>query len=130
MKAENTGFPSENFDVVSALALLEHLKNPLLAIQEAYKTLKPGGLFIASSPNQFWDHISTKLGLLKNEQHEVDMNKKIMIKLVIDAGFEVVGFKRFMWSPISFLPYLKIKVPPVLSLKIDSFISNLFINPA
>ncbi len=118
---------NSQFDAVSALAILEHLKNPEKALKEAFEALKPGGLFIASSPSPFWDHISTKLGLLKDEQHEVDMTKKLMIQIAKDAGFEVMKFTRFMWSPISFLPYLKIRVSPKFSLTVDNIVSKLFI---
>lgn len=134
-KLENIYCKGE-YDCVSALALLEHLKEPILALKEAYKALKPGGLFIASSPNPFWDHISTKLGLLRDEQHEVEMNKRVMKQLMKEAGFNIVGFKRFMWAPVSFLPYLKINVSPSFSLKIDSLVRKfvifnwLFVNQA
>jgi 2-polyprenyl-3-methyl-5-hydroxy-6-metoxy-1,4-benzoquinol methylase len=123
----STDIVNNRYDVVCALALLEHLKNPLEALQEANKVLKSGGLFIASSPNPFWDHVSSKLGLLRDEQHEVDMNKKLMLDLVKDAGMELIAFKRFMWAPVSFLPYLKIKVSPSFSLKIDDIASKLFV---
>jgi 2-polyprenyl-3-methyl-5-hydroxy-6-metoxy-1,4-benzoquinol methylase len=115
----------DNYDVVCALALLEHLKNPLDAVLEAKRVLRKGGLFIASSPNPFWDHVSTRLKLLRDEQHEVDINRKVMLELLHNAGMELVVFRKFMWSPVSILPYLNIKVNPDFSLKIDAFIAKL-----
>lgn len=116
-----------DYDVVSALALLEHLKEPLLAVKQAFNFLKPGGLFIASSPSPFWDNISTRLGLLRDEQHEVKINKRMMKQLVLAAGFEPLSFKRFMWSPISFLSYLKLNVSPSLSLFVDNLVCKIFV---
>lgn len=127
---------SGEYDAVSALALLEHLKEPEKALLEAKKALKPGGLFIATSPSPLWDDISTKLGLLREEQHEADINETVMRKMAKDTGFEWLQFKRFMWAPVSFLPYLHVTVSPVLSLKVDTFIENirlfnwLFVNQA
>jgi 2-polyprenyl-3-methyl-5-hydroxy-6-metoxy-1,4-benzoquinol methylase len=124
------------FDVVSALALLEHLPNPELAAIEAFSALKPGGLFIATSPNPLWDHISSRLGLLKDDQHEVEMTKQRMIQTVKAAGFEDVTFTRFMWSPLSVLPYLKVNVPAEFSLTVDAIVNRsmifnwMFVNQA
>jgi 2-polyprenyl-3-methyl-5-hydroxy-6-metoxy-1,4-benzoquinol methylase len=131
IEGDVTSLPAEvnnkKYDIVCALALLEHLKNPLEAIKQAKAVLNTGGLFIASSPNPFWDHISTHLGLLRADQHETDMTRKIMINMILSADMEIVAYKKFMWSPVSFLPYLRIKVNPAVSLKIDNFISKLLI---
>ncbi len=116
---------SKQYDLVSALALLEHLPRPIDAVLEAAAVLKPGGRVIASSPNPFWDHVSTKLGLLRDEQHETEMTRQTMIRLVEEAGLELVRFERFMWSPVSFLPYLHIPVSPSLSLAVDSVVQRL-----
>ena len=121
----DTELKESKYDVVSALALLEHLPNPLDAVKEASAVLAPGGLFIASSPNPFWDDVSTKLGLLRDEQHEVEMTETFMTTLVADAGLELIRFERFMWSPVAFLPYLKIRVNPSLSLSVDRAVSKL-----
>lgn len=116
---------SKQYDIVSALALLEHLSNPIEAVCEAAEVLKPGGVFIASSPNPFWDDVSTKLGLLRDEQHETDMTEEMMIGLVHKAGLTSIRFERFMWSPVSILPYLHVPVPPGLSLSVDAAVQRL-----
>lgn len=124
-----TALPAEvkekQYDVVSALALLEHLPNPLEAVKEAASVLAPGGLFVASAPNPFWDDVSTTLGLLRDEQHEMEMTQDVMTALVEDAGLSSIGFERFMWSPVAFLPYLKIPVNPRLSLVVDGAVRKL-----
>jgi ubiquinone/menaquinone biosynthesis C-methylase UbiE len=42
-------FPDNTFDIVYASNLLHHIPDPHIAIQEAYRVLKPGGMFC------FWD---------------------------------------------------------------------------
>jgi len=46
-------FKSESFDLVIAMAVLHHLKNPLESIIEAYRVLKPGGFFVGSVWNKW-----------------------------------------------------------------------------
>lgn len=113
-----------SFDFVSALAVLEHLKMPLDAVREAYRVLRPGGLFIATCPVPFWDHISSKLGLLKEDHHETRMSRGHMRKIVKDAGLDIAGYRKFMWAPTAFLPYLRVPISPKLSLKWDRWIGS------
>lgn len=42
---------SESVDVVTAMDVLEHLTDPAKAIAEALRVLKPGGYFVAATPN-------------------------------------------------------------------------------
>ena len=91
-----SAIPDESFDVVSALAVLEHLPNPIKAIQEASRLLRKGGLFIATSPVPFWDHISTHLGLLAEDHHECDMSPSFFRKLIIeDSALSLSLYKKF-----------------------------------
>ncbi len=120
-------FEDNFFDVVSALALLEHLSRPEDCMKEVSRILRPGGIFIATSPSPFWDSLSSKLGLLKEDSHEIKISKKVIKKLAKQAGLEMIEFKRFMWAPISILPYFNIKVSPSVSLIIDNLISKIFI---
>jgi len=48
MDAEALSFDDETFDVTVSLFVLRHLPNPLAAIREMYRTLKPGGRLVAS----------------------------------------------------------------------------------
>lgn len=53
--ATATPFPSESFDAVCAMDLLEHVENPQAVIREASRVLKPGGLFFFHTFNRtFW----------------------------------------------------------------------------
>ena len=47
----SAGFPSDSFDVVTILDVIEHLTDPVAELKEAYRVAKPGGLLVASTPN-------------------------------------------------------------------------------
>lgn len=113
---------SQTFDVVIALALLEHLPKPIKAVRQAFSVLSPGGIFIASSPNPTWDKISDFLGLGLGEYHLSRMNRAKMIKVVNDSGLELVTYEQFMWAPIGFLPYLKVWVEPRFAIRLEKYI--------
>jgi len=121
----NNNLKKANFDIVCALALLEHIPDPVKCIEQAKFALKKGGIFVATSPNPLWDKIASISGLLREDQHEIDMTKARMKKLPELAGLEVVYYGRFMWTPIAFLPYLNINVSPSFALKIDKFVRRL-----
>lgn len=50
--AECLPYPDNTFDVVHTSHVFEHLEDPLLAAQEAWRVLKPGGLLFIEVPNQ------------------------------------------------------------------------------
>jgi len=114
-----------SFDVVTALAFLEHISDPLDGVKEAVKNLKHNGLFIATCPLPFWDFVAQRTGFLKKDQHESTMNKKKMMAIIRDTGLELIEYKKFMWTPLSFLPYLNINLSIKFSLAIDRFIEPL-----
>jgi ubiquinone/menaquinone biosynthesis C-methylase UbiE len=130
LKEENiTSLPDtvqENYyDVATALAVLEHLENPSIAVKEAYRILKNGGLFIATCPDPIWDDISSKLGLLKDTHHNTKMDKVNMFHILRSSGFKVIEYHKFMFAPIGFMPYINIPINVRFSLTVDRAISKL-----
>lgn len=114
----------EPYDMVTALAVLEHLGNPLKAVQEAAGVIRPGGIFVATCPDPLWDTLSQRLGLL-SDAHEIRIGRKSMIDLVKNSGMELLRYEKFMWAPVALVPYLKIPVSPLFSLSFDRVIGKL-----
>lgn len=54
---EHLPFQDGVFDVVVSLQVLEHVTNPYLVLQEAFRVLKPGGFFFLTCENylSFWE---------------------------------------------------------------------------
>lgn len=49
---EHVPWPDATFDVVTADNVLEHLDDPLAVLREVARVLKPGGAFLAKTPNR------------------------------------------------------------------------------
>ena len=47
--AHNLPFKSETFDLALSMAVFQHLPNPMQAAQEAFRVLKPGGMYMATA---------------------------------------------------------------------------------
>lgn len=122
------------YDLVSALALLEHLPDPGKALREAARVLRSGGIFVATCPCPYWDKLAERFGLIRGGFHETDMDETQLRKVVTGAGLEVVSFERFVWAPVGVLPNLKIPVAAGLSDWVDRLIrpirvfDGLFVN--
>ena len=114
-----------SFDLVSALAVLEHLGDPAAAVREAYRMLKPGGLFVATSPISLWDGLAGRFGLLDGEHHCSDMTQARLRDIAGAAGMESLDYHRVMFAPVAFLPYLRVPVSPGVSLGIDRRVERL-----
>jgi SAM-dependent methyltransferase len=50
--AERLPFPDARFDLVFSDNVLEHLDEPVPVFREVFRVLRPGGLFLAKTPNR------------------------------------------------------------------------------
>jgi SAM-dependent methyltransferase len=54
LQVDKYPFPDNHFDIVFSKSVIEHLREPDYLIDEAYRVLKPGGIFICLTPS--WKH--------------------------------------------------------------------------
>lgn len=116
---------AESRDLVLALAVLEHLDEPNQLFMEASRTLKPGGLIVATCPSGLWDEISGRLRLHPEEHHEQAFERQTFEDCASAAGLESVAYRRFMNAPMAFLPYLRIPVSPKWAGRADAVLRSL-----
>jgi len=67
-------YEDNKFDVVLCAEVLEHLYDPLPAIEEAYRVLKPGGKYIVTVPSPGSDMCNGKLG----DYHQQNFSSEIL----------------------------------------------------
>jgi 2-polyprenyl-3-methyl-5-hydroxy-6-metoxy-1,4-benzoquinol methylase len=121
-----TQVKTEHYDLVTALAVLEHLEDPLSCLLEAEKVLKPGGILVVSAPNPFWDKAAGITRIHKEEEHhQTIITPRVFRNLIQKTSLEYKGYKPFMLVFTAFLPYLKI----FPNLKLDELIDSLSANP-
>jgi SAM-dependent methyltransferase len=57
-EATKLPLPDAEFDVVTCQTLLMHLAQPLVALREMLRILRPGGLLICVEPNNLWNYLA------------------------------------------------------------------------
>lgn len=93
-------FKDSLFDVVIATAIIEHVSDPIQLVREAFRVLRKNGIFVVTTPHPFWEKIATKIGHLKEEEHNELITLNKLVSSFDKAGFEIVKAEQFMISPI------------------------------
>jgi len=104
----NKGIPKqiqkEQISVITALALIEHLKQPSSLFHQAKMVLPINGRLVLTTPHPIGRNIhdfGAKLGIFSSEaseQHEAFLNKESLIYLAQSEGFEILLYQRFLFG--------------------------------
>jgi ubiquinone/menaquinone biosynthesis C-methylase UbiE len=106
-------FEDNSFDVVSLMAVLEHLEKPLDILREIHRVLKKdsgvNGVLIGTVPSKaakpVLEFLSYKLGIVNEAEirdHKQYFNKKDLAEIFAQAGFLKMEHKYFQFGMNNF----------------------------
>lgn len=111
-------YPGEAFDVVISSETIEHLERPRQFVRECYRILRPGGLFILTTPNV--ETIFSRLyflwcgGLAGHTLSDYQQSGHIAVlpSWLMERFAEEAGFKQEAHSyNCAYVPVIKLKLP-------------------
>jgi 2-polyprenyl-6-hydroxyphenyl methylase/3-demethylubiquinone-9 3-methyltransferase len=89
---------AEQYDAVVSLEVIEHLLLPRTLMANAFRALRPGGLFVLSTPfHGYWKNLALALTNrfdehwhpLKDYGHVKFFSKRTLLELFAETGFDV-----------------------------------------
>jgi SAM-dependent methyltransferase len=96
------GLPDADFDVVMIVSVLEHLWEPLRALQEIRRLLRPGGVCLVNVPSwrgkRYLELSAFRLGLspaCEMDDHKMYYDVPDLWPLLVRAGFAPSGIRCF-----------------------------------
>ena len=100
---ENAEFKinDEEADIITSIAVIEHLNNPARYLEEIYRILKPGGYFLLTTPNTSAKPVLeflAKTGLGTKEEimdHKLYYNVNTLNQCLEKNNFKNINLKRF-----------------------------------
>jgi len=97
---EDHPFREESFSVITMIELIEHLPDPLSAVKECYRLLKPGGLLLIQTANM--DGLQAKIQgsnyAYYMPGHLSYLSKKNILMILRKCGFKKILF----YHPVDF----------------------------
>jgi ubiquinone/menaquinone biosynthesis C-methylase UbiE len=99
---ESLPFPDNSFDIVSMLAVLEHIEHEEAIIREVRRVLRPGGFFAGTVPSKIakpvLEFLSFKLNMVNPEEirdHKRYYDKESLHELLSSLGFTTITHSYF-----------------------------------
>jgi len=122
-----TGFGDSSVNVVTALAVLEHLDDSHPVLVDAYRVLQPGGLFIITVPHPRWDALAGCVA--PNPFGAGHCSGGVATRDLCEwgraAGFGLVAEISFMWVPVVALSYFHLRVSTAWAWRLDQRLAHL-----
>lgn len=94
-------YANKSFDIVTALAIIEHVEYPETMLSESYRVLKTGGKIVITTPSLFGKLPLELMAILRIiskeeiEDHKRYYTVKSLKKELFKAGFKNVRVKHF-----------------------------------
>ena len=107
--AEKLPFPDAVFDAALATAIIEHVPHPEAFVMEIRRVLKPGGVCVVTTPVPIFEEFASKLGFLKEDDHQETFDLKKLRALIASKQMEILEAEKFMMSPVGFPAELSIE---------------------
>jgi len=113
LKLEPVPEDREAFDVISLRHVLEHLPEPLLAMQKIGALLRPGGLLLVEMPNiegwsKRWVRFSARHGLHQRRfppgyaaGHACEYSRQSYAALLARSGFKLMRWETYSKKPLA-----------------------------
>lgn len=99
---EFTAWSGPSFDTIVALAVIEHLPEPVEFLESMKRHLDNAGRIVISTPapSLDWIHgLGARMGVFASESHEEHqslMNRRGLIRTAEAAGLRLVKYQRFL----------------------------------
>jgi SAM-dependent methyltransferase len=85
-------FGDEEFDLVGAFDVLEHIEHDARAVGEAYRVLRPDGVLLVTVPQHAWLWSAAD----DYARHERRYSRRALVELMTGAGFQVERVTSFV----------------------------------
>jgi len=100
---ENMTLKSDTFDVVVSRQMLEHVPNPLKALKEMNRVLRPGGTIVLSTPS--WFGLIGPLFFIKKATGSMQPIDNWWSPFKLKRYFKSAGFKDIRFTSVCYVPY-------------------------
>jgi SAM-dependent methyltransferase len=109
---EDAKYPAGYFDAIVMLDSIEHLMDPLGCLREAGRVLRDDGLLFISTPDigSLLSRLMGRRWVGIKQSHLYYFNKRVISRILNDAGFKAVRFSRY--TRFFSLNYLLLKLMP------------------